>query len=284
MDLIEELIQNKKNQSDLKIKELLTELIQYERLSRKDTFKHLANTPLLQKKMPYCWKAFQGDTRMYWLLSELSTIMQLVSSRPLDIFGDLSSYYTKKEQTQITIIGNANNHRFTYLPLRQLPYPFDYGQALYLTNEKEDKEMALAIIHTQDNKTTVYSGTVDLSETDEHNSSKENIEPFAYEKDGVKITIPTYSVQGNNDYPFAFTDHYSISMPNNASIRYTEKHPPYTQTTVDLAKNDIQTLAFHKNDLTRVAQCLLDYAPEIDNKAALINSIRTKGREKNENQ
>lgn len=282
MDLIEELIQNKKIKDDLKIKELLTELVQYERLSRKDTFKHLANTPLLQKKMPYCWEAFQGNTRMYWLLNELSTIMQMVSSRPLDVFNDLSIHYTKKEQRQINIIGNTNKYQFDYLPLTQIPYPFDYGKALYLTNETDNGEIAIAVIHTQDNRTIVYNGTVDVLKSDESENVLDILTPFTYEKNGTKITIQTYSMQGNNDYPFAFTEQHTISMPNNTSILYTEKHSPYVQTTVDLSKRDIQTLSFHKNDLTYVAQCLLKYTPKIDQKAMLSNHIRTKEHDANE--
>lgn len=276
MDLIGELIQNKKADAQLPVKELLTELIHYEKLSRKDQFKHLADNPMLQKKLPHCWQAFNGNTRMHWLLNELSTIIQTISERPLDIFSDLASHYTQKQQKQIDIVGNSLQYRFNYYRLADLPMRFNYQNALYLTNERDDNEVHTAIVHMTDKRIDVYIGIIEANKDVEDTSHLGTMDPFTYTANDQTITIPTYSVQGNNDYPFAFTKHYSISMPTSATVCYTTKHRPYTETIIELTKADIQKLSFHNDDLTVLATILLNYAPTPDEKTILHEKLHEK--------
>jgi len=284
VDLIGELIQNKKADNSLPIKEILTELIQYEKLSRKDQFKHLADNPMLQKKLPYCWKAFEGDSRMHWLLNELSTIIETLSDRPLDIFSDLTDHYSEKQKKQIAIIGNALQYSFRHSTLGQIPSTFNYDNALYLTNEREENEYHTSIIHVVDKQINVYTGIIETDSNASDDSDEDGIlSPFTYSVNDQTITIPTYSVQGNNDYPFAYTPYHSISMPSSSEVCYTAKHKPFTPTTVELPKSDIQTLAFHKYNLEIVANILLTYEPEPTEKAVFLAKLNSQRVHNDEN-
>lgn len=283
MDLIGQLIQNKKEDNPLPIKEILTELIQYEKLSRNDRFKHLADNPLLQKKLPYCWNAFQGDTRMHWLLNECSTLLQMVSTRPLDIFADLATHYTKKEQTQMDIVGNSRQYRFSYYSLTSLPYGFSYDKALYLTNEGDEQNVSLAIIHVEDKQINVYHGVVNVDEEEDEVPLMTQLDPFTYVREERLITIPTYSIQGNNDYTFAFTEYHTISMPDSMTICYTAIYEPYTKTVVKCEKSDVQKLSLYKDKLDRVADILLKYEPKPDEKTILKNKMLKNRVNTNEN-
>lgn len=276
MDLIGELIQNKQTDAPLPIKEVLTELIQYEKLSRKDQFKHLADNPMLQKKLPYCWQAFEGSSRMHWLLSELSTIMQTISERELEIFSDLAKHYSKRKQKQMNIIGNAIQYRFNYRTLRGLPHRFDYNNALYLTDERNDNEIHTAILSINEKDINVYIGVLRATGDEEDDDILESLDPFTYTKDENTITIPTYSIQGNNDYPFAYTQYHHISMPDSSTICYTSKQDPSTQTHVELGRSAIQKLAFNSGELSILADILLTYEPEPDEKTILRQKLQNK--------
>lgn len=276
MDLIGELIQNKKVDEPIPIKEILTELIQYEKLSRKDQFKHLPDNPMLQKKLPYCWQAFEGSTRMHWLLNELSTIMQTLSERDLEIFNDLSKHYTKKEQKQINIIGNSVQYQFRYHTLVHLPQTFNYSSALYLTNERDDNEVHTAIIHMNNKHIDIYIGVIEANKDDEDIETVGKLEPFTYTKNEQAVTIPTYSVQGNNDYPFAYTAYHHISMPDTATVCYINKRRPSEKTYVDLTRSDIQKLSFSGDKLDVLADILLTYEPAPDEKMVLHEKLQEK--------
>ena len=275
MDLIGELIKNKKVDEPLPIKEMLTELINYEKLSRNDRFKHLSDNPLLQKKLPLCWKAFEGDTRMYWLLNELSTIMQTISERDLDIFTDVSAHYTKKQHKQIAIVGNSMQYRFRYYTLNHLTTDFDYDNAIYLTDERGENEVHTAIIQIVNSNINVYIGVIVSDDSDNIDIDIGSLEPFSHTVDERTITIPTYSVQGNNDYPFAFTKYHTISMPTSSSIAYQPKFSN-KKTIVDLTKGDVQTLSFNSGRLTVLAEMILRYEPEPDEKTLLRERLEAK--------
>lgn len=275
MDLIGELIKNKRADEPLPIKEMLTELINYEKLSRNDKFKHLSDNPLLQKKLPLCWKAFEGDTRMYWLLNELSTIMQTISERDLDIFADVSAHYTAKQHRQIAIVGNSMQYRFRYYTLDHLTANFDYDDAIYLTDDRGENTVYTAIIQVVNSNINVYIGAIISNDSDNIDDDIGSLEPFSHTVDERTITIPTYSVQGNNDYPFASTKYHTISMPTPSSIAYQPKFSN-KQIIVDLTKGDVQTLSFNSGRLTVLAEMLLRYEPEPDEKTLLRERLEAK--------
>lgn len=283
MDLIGELIKNKKENKPLPVKEILTELIQYEKLSRKDQFKHLTDNPLLQKKLPYCWKAFEGSTRLHWLLNELTTVMQTLSERELEIFSDLSKHYSKKEQKQINIIGNSLQYRVNYYTLDHLPFAFNYNNALYLTNEQQKNEVHTAIIHMDEKTINIYIGVIETNKENNDDEEIGQLDPFTYTIEDQTITIPTYSVQGNNDYPFARTNYHIISMPDSSTVCYIDKRHVKKPEYVTLQQSDVQKLAFNSSNLEIIAETLLKYEPTPDKATVLREKLQEKRVIKREN-
>lgn len=264
MDLIAQLINSKKEEKDLQLDKYLTELIKYEKLSKSKKFTHITDSPILQKKLPLCWSAFNQDAHSFWILNEASTILQNVTMERLQIFDDLDAHYSKKKQKQLEIIGNTNQHQFSYLSLVSLPRDFDYDNALYLTETTNiDNQVSLTIIQTLENRTTVYSGYIDIKDEDKIENDKFVIPPFTRSKDNDKITIQTYSVQGNNDYNFAELNDYFVSIPEYGKFCYLNKKTNM-QTVAKLSESDIQTLNFYKNDLDKLAELIFKYKLQIN--------------------
>ena len=67
MDLIGQLIQNKKNIADVPqmLDDMLNEIIKYEKLSKSPKFQTITESPMLQKQMPTIWRAFNSDSQAY---------------------------------------------------------------------------------------------------------------------------------------------------------------------------------------------------------------------------
>lgn len=264
MDLIAQLINAKKEDKDLQLDKYLTELIKYEKLSKSKKFEHISQSPILQKQLPLCWSAFNQDTHSFWILHEASIILQNTTVNRLQIFDDLNAHYSHKKQRQMEIIGNTNQHQFSYISLASLPKYFDYDNALYLTETTDiDNQVSLTIIQTLGNQTTVYAGYINIKDEDKIENEKFVISPFTYSKDGDKITIQTYSVQGNNDYNFAELNDYFVSMPEYGKFCYLNKKTNM-QTVMKLSESDIQTLNFYKNDLDKVAELIFKYKLQMD--------------------
>lgn len=275
MDLIGQLIQAKKKQTSFPLNAYLKELVKYDKLSRSDKFKHITESPVLQKQLPLCWSAFNGDAQSYFILNEASTIMQTVANHPLDIFTDLAQTYSARKCRQMEIIGNVMHHRFDYFRLSQLPSTFDFNKAIYLTEKgNNENETRIAVIWTRTVKgigvTNVYSGSIDLSDASDDDNGQLVIEPYVKKQDDDFVRIQTYSVQGNNDYAFAETTHYNVSMPDSKTFRYQPKpsinnksiQSPWKE--VIMSPEDEVLLNIRKDDIDVMGALILKYIPEYE--------------------
>lgn len=261
MDLIAQLI-NTKKQATLPLYDYLKELVLYDKLSRSAKFAHIVDSPLMQKRLPLCWAAFNRDAQAYFILNEASTIMQAIASHPLAIFNDLALRYTARERQQLAIIGNVTQHRFTYSSLRQLPYNYEEHGVLYLTEKSlTDGELHLSVIQTTGHCTTVYQGLLRLNDkADKVAKPTVVIAPYRLKEGGDEVTIQTYSVQGNNNYAFAKTRHYKVSMPDPHTFCYQDK-ATFELQTVTISENDERTLNLKKDDISVMAHLILQYLP-----------------------
>lgn len=272
MDLIGQLIQAKKTQTSFPLNDYLKELVKYDKLSRSDKFKHITESPVLQKQLPLCWSAFNGDAQSYFILNEASTIMQTVANHPLDIFTDLAQTYSARKRRQMEIIGNVMHHHFDYFRLSQLPSTFDFNKAIYLTEKgNNENETRIAVIWTRTVVTYVYSGSIDLSDASDDDNGQLVIEPYVKKQDNDFVRIQTYSVQGNNDYAFAETTHYNVSMPDSKTFRYQPKpisinnksiQEPWKE--VIMSPEDEVLLNIRKDDIDVMGALILKYLPEYE--------------------
>lgn len=268
MDLIKQLISVKKSDS-LPLKEILTELIKYEKLSKSDKFKHITDSPVLQKQLPYCWSAFQNNPQAYWILNEASTIIQTVAQSPLVIFDDLANRYkTKKEREQLSIIGNAANHiQFQYTHLTAITDDYKNENHLILTEMNNDR-LYISIIVGDAPNITVYTGDLPLTSEEIEQPVFKGIPVHTYEQDGDYVKIQNISNQGNNDYNFAKTKSYDVSMPDSNHFCYTPipiqhagKDVKLPSTIVEVDDTDIQLYHIKRDDLDVISRLILKYKP-----------------------
>ena len=97
------------------------------------------------------------------------------------------------------------------------------------------------------------------------------IEPYVKKQDDDFVRIQTYSVQGNNDYAFAETTHYNVSMPDSKTFRYQPKpisinnksiQSPWKE--VIMSPEDEVLLNIRKDDIDVMGALILKYLPEYE--------------------
>ncbi len=258
MDLIKQLIQSKKNESQVSLQDLIKELTKYDKLSKSDKFKHITESPILQKQMPIVWSAFNKNQEAFYLLLESASIIQELLDYRFVLYDDIDNHYTKKEKTQLKIIGNVKKHEFIYHSLVALPKDMTYEDCFFII-EDYDTKIKIAIIKEQTNKTDIYQGTISKDETVIDNIT---IKPFIFTKDNVQITIKTYSIQGNNDYEYAILNNGQktiyISMPDNNTFNYRYNDENYT---IKISSQDENLLKFKASNLNINCEMILKYLP-----------------------
>lgn len=262
MDLIEQLIAAKKDTYELQIKDMLAELIKYEKLSRSDKFKHITDSPILQKQMPLCWSAFQGNAKNFWLMREVATIMQSMSMRPLEIFNDINNYYPHRKQQQMEIIGNNTQYEFHYYDVESIEVTdtFPFKDAFYLVDkDKETNTATFGIIQQLDHRCNICIATMPLNEAIGY--VKKTITDFTLSIHGVTITTRVFSIQGNNDYDFATlredktNDVYKVSMPTYDKVTFKDSQS--RRYTITLTTSEVQELNLHVSDIQKVSYFII---------------------------
>lgn len=274
MDLIQSLIQAKKSDQEYDWAGYFNELIKYEKLSKSPKFKHIVDSPILQKQLPLCWAAFNDDARAYWMLNEAATIVQSVTTNYLAIFTDLEQHYSDRKRRQMEIIGNVQKYYISYMGIDSIRDPFNNEDVFYLTEEGENNAVSIAAVYTTETHASVFSGTLTLRDDDDEETDDLAVVP-AYESDknNVVVKIDTYSVQGNNDYEFALvttpTDRFKVSMPDGRTFRYnTTANGKPVVIDVPISESDVSDINMNIVDVSVLAKYLRKYIPDIKEEGA----------------
>lgn len=261
MDLIGQLIQNKKNIADVPqmLDDMLNEIIKYEKLSKSPKFQTITESPMLQKQMPTIWRAFNSNSQAIFVFNQAMSIVQQLSDNQLKIFIDYTENYTPREHKQFNLIGNAAGFTFTYCELSQLsPTVLETDDLLYLSEPVTHETERVAVIQHKDKTITVYQGVIDND--GKTVSEKSAVKPYEYEKNGDKVVINTFSAQGYNNYKFATLNNIPVSMPNTESIKYHYETP----IVVNLNNKDMMDLLFHMSDVETYAKLIINNKPEVN--------------------
>lgn len=279
MDLIAQLIQNKKNAKDVltTLKTIIEEIIKYEKLARSPKFKSIAESPVLQKQLPEIWNAFNRDTQSMYTLETAMSIIAPLMTEPLHIFEEYKEFYKPREKKQLTIVGNTNAYRFVFEDTRTLAYDdisdlTENHQLLCITETIGNIYHVVMVLFTGEGGKIYHYETqeADVAEALEEEPTKKQYVPQSYKVkiDDIEVEIKNYSYQGNNEHYFANlvpNEHTFIDVSiidNTIHYRISRSNVPIEHMSIEMKGDEVNQLTM-ATSLRPIAELLVEKYKEL---------------------
>lgn len=218
MSSIETLIRIKKQAQTDDLVRLLDEVADYEKLSKAKAFRDLRTSEVAKKKLPLLAGAYAGEEYSLALLtlaghvvSHLEGAVPRVLTEPMENL--TSRQIIRMELMQKQIIQVTYDSLNTYVHDEEK----EHVVAVY-TSRRDGGQMAALIVVREGNRYRIYQGYYTEGKEEKAVSELPKQEPYVGEQGDCRVAVNTYSVQGNNGYPFGtvrIKDRlYSIMQPS----------------------------------------------------------------------
>lgn len=218
MSAIEALIKVKKQAKNDDLIRLLDEVITYEKLNKMKTFENLRTSKAAQKKVPLLSSAYQGDMYALSMVTMAGHILRHLDDNIPLILTELEEQITEKEQQRLLIMQDALIQP-QYWPLHEYKHDKMRNHVVAMfSNERADKT-AILIVAKESGTYHIYQGYYKAKKTSVVSKA---LEPYCVKHDNMSLSILTYSIQGNNAYPFGVfhknKKRYDVMLPSHDSM------------------------------------------------------------------
>ena len=199
MNVLDDLIKIKTNKQDDDLLKMLDEIPVYEKLSVDEKFKDLKHSEITRKKCPLL--AGFTDGKVYeTVLADLAANVYLQIEGNIPLVLQSAAEFTVKKQKQLEIL-RTGIARVEYRDLLEYDHLTMKAFLTAVFLKKHNGVNIVAIIVRRQGGYVMYHGTYI---TDEKGKDRaERFEPIMIKgKKGI-LTMESYSMLGNNGYPFA---------------------------------------------------------------------------------
>lgn len=262
MSAIEALIKTKKQGTNDDLIKFLDELILYEKLAKSETFRDLRTSTAAQKKLPLLSGAYTGNLYSVSLCQMVVNILNHLDGDAPDIVKDPIVAMTEKDLRRLEIL-QRSVIRVSYRALNEYDHERqkDHVVGIFTTNTSDNEDQVSILIVVKENeKYFIYQGFYQNTDSD---MGTMQIKSDVYRKtEGTdRLEIQTYSLQGNNAYPFGVFYHgnnkYQVMMPYHDLIRLTLINGE-DRIKIPLTTSDINRMNMSKTEIQTFSECLMD--------------------------
>lgn len=236
MSIIDQLIQMKKQTKNEDILHVMDELSKYEKLSKLPAFQDIQHQTAIQKKIPFLWKAMQQDVYAQALLLMAGHMCSHLTGQTPPFIATILADMTDTHQRRLELM-QQSAITISYCDLSEYNNEIMADTVVATYSEKRKHDMAILIITYQTSEYIVFQGYYNDKEII-HNVNE--IPYYTCHRDNCEIRIQTYSLQGNNAYPFGHIylrgDTFNICMPDSEHIHL---QPQQQQPDGDYVDSDI---------------------------------------------
>lgn len=268
MSVIENLIQIKKQSTNDDIVKMMDEVADYEKLSRSELFRDLTTSKVAQKKLPLLAKAYAGDLYALSLSTLAGHIIAHLEDRIPEVLEKPMETLSERDMKRMELMNKSLIPVFYRGLLEYDDSMEDQVVAIY-SSERPNGSVALMIIVrdkdiVRDEDTyNVYQGYYRPGKKEEQQyGSHQQLNVYDFEEEGDHFSFTTYSLLGNNRYPFgeirlADGRRYLVSMDYRALCLETEeKEKPIR---ISLRMEQRNTLNLCKTDPEKLGKTLLHW-------------------------
>lgn len=217
MAAIETLIKVKKQAKTDDLITMLDEITIYEKLSKSKAFRDLRTSKAGQKKLPLLSGAYQGDLYSLSLLNIANNIFIYLTGQGIPVLGNLLEDLSIKDEKRMEIL-ERSVIKVGYWDLTSYDHEVMKDSIVAIFAEEAEKKTILMIIVRDGNEYQIYFGQYEEEKELEECDHK----PYVLKKDDQTLSITSYSILGNNAYPFGTffdgTKNYEIMMPDYETI------------------------------------------------------------------
>lgn len=218
MSAIENLIQIKKQCKNDDIVRIMDEVTDYEKLSRSPVFRDLRTSKPAQKKLPLLSSAYQGDLYALSLLTLAGNIIAHLTDQVPRVLQIPLEELSERDQKRMNLMtGSLIPVSYHGLLEYDNEAMTDRVVAVYDAPRLNGSTALLIVVRDQDTY-QIYQGYYYPKDgTRVQDRARNELKPFVFQKDHVTVSFLTYSLLGNNRYPFGTVIgpdgcHYQLSM------------------------------------------------------------------------
>lgn len=253
MSAIENLIQIKKQSKNDDIVKMMDEVADYEKLSRSELFRDLTTSKVAQKKLPLLARAYQGDLYALSLSTLAGHIIAHLEDRIPEVLEKPMETLSDRDLKRMELMNKSLIPVF-YRSLLEYEEGMGGRVVAVYSSDRPNDSVALMIIVRDQETYQVYQGYYRPGKKDiQKYGSQQKLKRYEFEEKGDHLSFTTYSLLGNNRYPFgqAFLSNrkrYNVSMDYQAlylEARDEEIEIPVRmeqRNTLNLCKTDPQQL------------------------------------------
>lgn len=259
MSVIENLIQIKKQSTNDDIVKMMDEVADYEKLSRSELFRDLTTSKVAQKKLPLLAKAYAGDLYALSLSTLAGHIIAHLEDRIPDVLEKPMETLSEQDMKRMELMNKSLIPVFYRGLLEYDDSMEDQVVAVYSSEHPNGSAALMIIVRDKDivwgeDTYNVYQGYYHPGKKEEQqHGSHQQLNVYDFEEEGDHFSFTTYSLLGNNRYPFgeirlADGRRYPVSMDYQGLYLETEeKEKPIwirmeQRNTLNLCKTDPEKL------------------------------------------
>lgn len=260
MSVIDTLIKVKKQTKTDDVINIMDELIAYEKLSKVEAFRDLKTSKVAQQKLPLLSGIYRGDLYSLALVEIVENILIHLDEQIPEVLTNRTEEMDKKEEKRLKILENHIVH-VMYRSLNEYDHELMEEHVVAVFIKEEKSQNAIVIIIKENDQYEFFQGY--YQETNAKEQKNDKLKPFVYTDGEVSLTITTYSILGNQAYPFAvFTTQkgsYDVLIPNYDELWLMKDSKTYQAISLTMGqrnelnniKTDIQQYAEYLTDLIR---------------------------------
>lgn len=262
MSAIENLIRIKKQSKNDDIVKMMDEVADYEKLSRSELFRDLTTSKAAQKKLPLLAKAYAGDLYALSLSTLAGHIIAHLEDRIPEVLEKPMETLSERDMKRMELMNKSLIPVFYRGLLEYEDNMEDRVVAVY-SSERPNGSVALMIIVRDGDTYDVYQGYYRPGKKEEQQyGSHQKLKVYDFEEEGDHFSFTTYSLLGNNCYPFGeirLTDGRRCPVSMDYQALYLETEEEEKPIRISLQMEQRNTLNLCKTDPEKFGKTLLHW-------------------------
>lgn len=264
MSALDSLIKVKKQAKTDDLLTLLDEVIAYEKLSKIKTFRDLKTSETAQKRLPLLSGIYKNDLYSLAMVSMVINIIQHLDGNVPEVLTEPMEIIDKRDKKRMEMM-EKSIIKVKYYALNEYDDEESHDDVVAVFSGETTpsaKQTAILVVTRKDGGYHIYQG---YYEEAGDNVEQRKCTPYVYrdaQENQAELVIQTYSLQGNNAYPFALFRYQGqecgVMMPDYRRIWLMDEDEKKVRHKITMKQEQINQLNLVRPEIGKFAECLTE--------------------------